>query len=212
MAELKIYRAIGTGYGDDAVTAAAFVRQLDAITDTRITLRINSGGGGVFEALAIYNALRRHRARIIVHIDGIAASSASVIAMAGAEIVIARNARMMVHDAWMTVAGNAAELAAEAERVDSISATIADIYAARAGGTADSWRAVMRSEAWYTAEQAVAAGLADRIEGASAVVAASVTDRVVLAASQFRPAPQTGRRAVQVAAARRRRTRRNPNH
>lgn len=216
VAELKVYGDIGSWYGARAVTADAFTAQLDEITDNRLTVRINSGGGDVFEALAIYNALARHPAYVTVQIDGLAASAASMIAMAADEIVMARNARIMVHDAWSCMAGNAAELTAEAERMDGLSDMIADIYTARAGGTAAGWRDVMRRETWYTAEQAVEAGLADQIEARSGVVAASVTGRPQ-AAAMFTPAaavaatPVTGRpanrRARAVAVARARRTR-----
>jgi hypothetical protein len=113
--------------------------------------------------VAIANVLRAHRARIVVRVDGWAASAGSVIAMAGDEIVMGLGSQMMIHDAWGFSQGNAAEMRKAAEMLDSTSNALASTYAARTGGTTADWRAVMEEESWYTAEEAVSAGLADRI-------------------------------------------------
>lgn len=207
--ELRIYGDIGDVY-DGGVTAAGVAAQLDAITADHLTVRINSGGGSAWDGIAIHNAIVRHPARTTVHIDGLAASAASLIAMAGDEILIASNGRIMIHDAALLTFGTADRLAADARQLDSLSATYADVYAARAGGTPAQWRDVMRRETWYTAEQALAAGLVDRIEGRATVPAASLTGRPNHAAAAA-AAGRARARAIEiaVAVARARRTRRS---
>ncbi|MCI0690299.1 MAG: Clp protease ClpP, partial [Sporichthyaceae bacterium] len=134
-----------------------------------IDLHINSPGGLVFDAVAIYSALRNHPATIDVSIDGLAASAASFVAMAGDSIAIQKPAKMMIHDAMGIVLGNAADMRIMAELLDELSDTIAQIYTDRAGGTVTAWRDAMRANggvgSWYSAQQAVAAGLADRVAG-----------------------------------------------
>lgn len=147
------------------VTAADFVAELAAITSPSIDLHINSGGGLVFDAVAIYAALRNHAARVDVSIDGLAASAASFVAMAGDSIVIEKPAKIMIHDASMIVWGNAADMTEAAALLDELSDTIAAIYADRAGGPVAQWRDAMRATTWYSAAAAVDAGLADRVAG-----------------------------------------------
>jgi hypothetical protein len=118
----------------------------------------------VFDGIAIANALRAHKGDVTTVVDGLAASIASVIAQAGRQRVMQANSMMMIHDAFGLCMGNAAEMAAMAETLGKVSDNIADVYASRSGrGTADSWRGEMRAERWYTADEAVAAGLADRV-------------------------------------------------
>jgi ATP-dependent protease ClpP protease subunit len=128
-------------------------------------LHINSGGGDVFDAVAIYSGLRNHKATVNVAVDGIAASAASFIAMAGDTVGIEKPARMMIHDASGLVIGNASDMRDMAELLDDVSDTIAEIYADRAGESTDTWRGRMKSETWYSAQQAVDAKLADSIIG-----------------------------------------------
>lgn len=142
-------------------TAERFVDELKAITAPKIRLHINSPGGEVFDALAIYNTLKAHSANVHVVIDGIAASAASFIAQAGDKITIGRNAMVMIHDAAGLTWGNATDMRSFADLLDTLSDNIADIYAYRAGGTVESWRERMRDESWYTGSEAVANGLAD---------------------------------------------------
>jgi len=127
----------------------------------------------VWEGLAIVNQLRRHPAPVTAVVDGIAASAASFIACGGADqVVMGRNAQMMIHDAWGLCVGNAGDMRGLAERLDKISDNIASIYADRAGGDAATWRAAMLEESWYNADEAVAAGLADTVEDATVQAAA----------------------------------------
>ena len=164
-AEVFIYGTIGDDWNEDGVTAASFVKGLRAITAPRIDLHLNSPGGLVFDGVAIYSALRNHPAAVTSFVDGVAASAASFVAMAGEEIVIEKPAKMMIHDANGLVLGNAADMREMADLLDDLSDTIAGIYADRAGKTVAHWRAAMRAQTWYGAAEAVAAGLADRVAG-----------------------------------------------
>lgn len=161
-AEVFIYDAIS----EWGVSAGDFVRDLRAITAPKIDLHLNSPGGLVFDGIAIYSALKNHPAAVTSYVDGIAASAASFVAMAGDEIVIEKPAKMMIHNANGVVLGEADDMREMADLLDELSDTIAQVYTDRAGGTVADWRAAMRKTTWYSAAQAVEAGLADRIAGA----------------------------------------------
>ncbi|MGW4525177.1 head maturation protease, ClpP-related [Amycolatopsis sp. NPDC004378] len=156
-AAIYIYEEIGYW----GVTAQDFVRDLMGLRVSNVIVHINSPGGDVFDGLAIFHALRDHPATIEVRIDGLAASAASFIAMAGDTVVCQRNAQMMIHDASGICIGNAADMQEMVDLLNRCSDNIADIYAARAGGTVAQWRALMQAETWYSGTEAVAAGLAD---------------------------------------------------
>lgn len=163
--ELFIYDTIGKDFFGEGVTADYVRRELDkAKKGEQITVRINSPGGDVWEGEAIYNMLTR-RGNIKVCIDALAASAASFIAMAGDEIEIAENARFMVHEAFTMGYGNKRELTKTVDRLKEIDDQIAAKYAARSGGKRDAatFLANMENETWFTAQEAVDAGLADRI-------------------------------------------------
>ena len=168
-----LYDAI-VGTQDEAdwwggVAADAFVKEIRASKASTIHLRVNSPGGDVFAARAMEQALRDSKARIVVHIDGVAASAASFLAMAADEIRIAPGAMMMIHQAWTLAFGNADDLISTAALLEKIDTTIADTYAKRAGKDAAEFADAMAAETWYTAQEAVDAGLADVIaEGAKA--------------------------------------------
>lgn len=159
-AEILIYGPIDDW---DGVSASAFVRELRAITASAIDLHINSPGGLVFDAIAIHAALKNHAATVDVYVDGLAASAASFVAMAGDTVTVEKPAKLMIHDANGLVLGNAADMRQMADLLDELSDTIAGIYADRAGGSVASWRDAMRAETWYSAADAVAAGLADKV-------------------------------------------------
>lgn len=159
--EILIYDVIGSYWMEtDAQSIATQIKSLD--TD-EIVVRINSPGGDAFDGIAIMNALRAHSATVTVRVDGLAASAASVIAMAGDEIVMGEGAQMMIHEAWLYTSGSADYLRSEADRLDKMTDSITSLYARRAGGEFDEWRALVAAETWFTAEEAVAAGLADRV-------------------------------------------------
>lgn len=173
-AEVYIYDEIG-GYG---ILAADFVRELQAIDEPQITVRISSPGGSVFEALAIYASLKNVEAKVTCIIDGLCASAATVVAMGGDVISTAPGSMWMVHEAWGTTFGNAKDMQQMADLLNKTSANMAEIYAARAGGKPEDWRATMKAETWYTAEEAVSAGLADGLTESSKDVAAKIPDKV----------------------------------
>lgn len=166
VATLRLYDPIDSWGGEWGVSAKEFARSLDALPDDtqQITLHINSPGGEVYEGIAILNALRNHKARVVAVVDGLAASAASFVAAGADEVVMGRNSQLMIHDAWGLVVGNAADMRDMAGRLDQISDNIASVYAAKAGGSVQDWRAAMLAETWYTDAEAVEAGLADRVE------------------------------------------------
>lgn len=161
-AELLIYDEIDSWFG---VAAEQLARDISALDDDReLTVRINSPGGNAYDGIAILNSLRGHPGKVTVVVDGIAASAASVIAMGGDELVMNRNSELMIHNGRAVVVGGAEDMVKMAERLEAVNANMASIYAEKAGGTDEEWRAVMAAETWYSAEEAVAAGLADRVE------------------------------------------------
>jgi ATP-dependent protease ClpP protease subunit len=159
-AEVLIYDEIGA-YG---VSAKGFLAELGALPDDApIDLRLNSPGGSVFDAVAIYNALSRHAGTITVWIDGIAASAASYIAMVGDEIVMPENAFLMIHDPSGVVMGTAADMRDMAGTLDKIAASMARGYAAKSGKPEDEIAALLSAETWFDAKDALDAGLATRM-------------------------------------------------
>jgi ATP-dependent protease ClpP protease subunit len=160
---VDVYDDIGEGgFFSEGLSAKNFAAQLRGVKGP-LEIHINSGGGDVFDGIAIGNALRKHKGMVTTVNDGVAASIASVILQAGQERVVEPGSMVMVHDAFGMCVGNAAEMAKMTEVLDKNSDNIATIYAERAGGTAADWRATMKDETWYTADEAVEAGLADRV-------------------------------------------------
>lgn len=146
------------------ISAQEFVRDLsDLGAVATLNVHISSPGGDVFDGVAIYRALKDHPATVNVTIDSMAASIASVIAMAGDRIVMAKHSMMMIHEPWAFVVGDADDMKAMANALDKMGNQIAGIYADRAGGTSDEWRARMRAETWMSDQEAVDLGLADEI-------------------------------------------------
>lgn len=161
MAEVFVYGDIGGWM--DGIGAEEFARELKALKVTDITARINSGGGSVFEGQAIYNSLVNHPARVNVVIDGIAASIASVIAMAGDNISITEGSHIMVHKPWSMAVGDANSMRKEAEVLDSLESGIIDIYAARTGKSREKLEKWVSEETWFKGAAAVDAGFADNV-------------------------------------------------
>ena len=202
-AVVRIYGDIGKSWwDDDATDAASLARDLEeAGSVSEIEVHLNSPGGVAFDGVAILNVLRDNPARVTVYVDGLAASAASIVAMAGDEIIMGRGAQLMIHDASIMTWGNAAQLRKDAGVLDTLSDSMAAVYADRAGGDAASWRTVMQDETWYTAQEAVDAGLADRVSSKdsadSDTANAAATLRASAVARAFRyqgraeaPAPQ----------------------
>lgn len=180
MSELLLFGEVGW-----EIKAQDVINHLAGLAGEDVSVRLNSGGGDVYEGIAVMNALRAHDGQVTVIIEGLAASAASVIACGGAgHVVIRPNAEVMIHEAWTWADGNAADLSKKVEDLNRASQNIAEVYAARAGGTSDEWRDRMRAETWYSAQEALDAGLVDEIRDARAAsesepVAASVAARMM---------------------------------
>ncbi|MGC4050973.1 MAG: Clp protease ClpP [Paludibaculum sp.] len=159
-ATIYLYDAIGAYWG---IGAKQFVDELNAITVPKIHLRINSPGGDVFEARAMSTAIRAHSAKVIAHVDGVAASCASWIALACAEVEIAQGAFFMVHNSWTWTIGNKADHEAAIKLLAKIDNSIARDYQEKTGKDTQQVQQWMDEETWFTADEALAAGFADRI-------------------------------------------------
>lgn len=161
-AELLIYGEIGESWWSESVSGAGVVRQLNEISASTINVRINSGGGSVSDGLAIYNALKRHKARKVVTIDGVAASIASLIAMAGDEVVMPSTSLLMIHAPWAYTGGNAVALREFADILDQHAAAMAGAYADKSGKKLEEINDLLTDgkDHWYTAAEAIEAGFA----------------------------------------------------
>jgi len=172
-ADVFLYGVVG-GYdweNDQALDGAGFVSQINALDVGTINFRINSPGGSVVEGHAIHNALVRHPARVITHIDALAASMASVIAMAGDEVHMADNATFMIHDPWTVVMGDSDDLRKFADVLDMIGEQIIAGYQRHTELSAEAIRAMMAAETWMDADTALAHGFVTHIDGAMQMAA-----------------------------------------
>lgn len=157
--EIRIYDVIGWPF----IEAAHVADQLDQVTTPNITVAINSPGGDVFDAVAIYNLLRQKDAKVTTRVDGIAASAASIIAQAGDRRVMVSGSQMMIHKAWTIAIGDSDEMAKVAEILAKQDSIIAGIYADRSEGEKDTFTDLMAEESWFDADETVAHGLADEV-------------------------------------------------
>lgn len=164
--ELWLYDVIDP-YADDywgGISASMVVAALQSFGNGPVLIHVNSPGGDVFEGLAMYSTIRQHAGDVTVRVEGLAASAASFVALAGNRVEIEPNAMVMIHDAWSFGIGNAAELHKQASVLDQTSANLASIYQSHSGqGDVASWRALMIEETWYAGQEAVDAGLADAV-------------------------------------------------
>jgi len=164
-AEIMIYDIIGWPFND----ASELVRTLNGIKAKTITVRINSPGGDVFDGTAIFNALQNHPAKIITRVEGVAASMASVLAMAGKETQAYGNTMMMIHDPWVLAVGNHYDLREIADLLEKIGGNLLDIYHTKSKVGKRELRQMMQDETWMTAKEAKEKGFVDTIlDGKSA--------------------------------------------
>lgn len=159
--EILIFDEIGF-FG---VTAKEFTEQLNVMDSDEINIRINSPGGSVFEGMAIFEAIKRHKSKTIIHIDGLAASIASVIALAGDEIVMSEGAFFMIHEVWSIVMGTSDDMRKEADTIDKIQDTVIGIYARNSDLNRSEVLDAVKEETWFNAEEALEAGFINRISG-----------------------------------------------
>lgn len=187
-AEILIYGDIGMSWWDESITAADFVKELNEVDAEQITVRINSVGGSVPDGLAIFNAMRRHKAEITTVVDGMAFSIASLIAMAGDKVHMAANAMLMIHAPWTYAAGNSAELRDLADQLDTWAAAMATSYAAKTGDK-PAMLALLTdgTDHYYTAEEALADKFIDAISDDVPVTAMASAAREV--GTRFRDPP-----------------------
>lgn len=163
-ADIYIYEQIGENWWTgEGVTAKAFVKDLKALGNADINLHINSGGGSVFDASAIYTALKAHKGNVTSYIDGIAASAASWIALAANQVVMADNALFMIHNPFGGAQGNAQDMRDMADILDKIRDTMVTIYMTKTNLTESQLLAALDAETWYSASEAKDAGFVDVI-------------------------------------------------
>jgi ATP-dependent protease ClpP protease subunit len=183
----KFYALEQTGNNETTVTlydeigafgagSKEFLADLGKLSGQHIHLRINSPGGSVIEGTAIYNALRRHEGGLTVHIDAMAASMASVIAMAGAPVYMADNALLMIHNPWTVSMGESKDLRKEADLLDKLKVNLRNAYVRKTGINAEEIGAMMDAETWLDAVEAVALGFADAIEEGVAAAATATPE------------------------------------
>ncbi|MBP3038070.1 Clp protease ClpP [Bacillaceae bacterium Marseille-Q3522] len=162
------------------VSGTTFKDDLDALGDVSlINLYINSPGGSVFEGIAIHNMLKRHNAKINVHVDALAASIASVIAMAGDAIYMPKNSMLMIHNPWTFAIGNAIQLRKQADDLDRIGNSSKQSYLQKAGEklTEEKLQELLDAETWLSADEAFEIGLCDVVEEANQM-AASISNEL----------------------------------
>ncbi len=166
-AELLLYGVIGDDGFWDEVTSKQFAEELKAVEDAvKINVRINSPGGDVFAGQAIYSMLKRCKSEVIVYIDGLAASIASIVAMAGDKIIMPKNAMMMIHKPWTYTAGNANDMREQADTLDKVEESLVAVYVDKTGLDAEEIKTLLADETWLTASDALEKGFIDEIEEA----------------------------------------------
>ena len=203
-AEISIYEEIGMG----GVTPAAFISELAALKSLPITVRINSLGGSVFDGLAIYNLLRDHVGGVTIKIDGVAASMASVVAMAGTRVIMSESALMMIHNPNSEVAGEASDLRNMAGVLDQVKNSLVAAYQRKTNLPPNRLAAMMDAETWMSAADALELGFIDAIEKSALVAAKFDTARMPNLPAKFKnlmsqpttPATPTNATAEEVAA------------
>lgn len=158
--DVYVYDSIGGWFG---MFADEFIEAIGQIKTPKMNIRLNSPGGSVFEGIAIANAIRNHPANVTVYVDSLAASIASVIALAGDRVVMMPQSQFMVHNASGAAYGDATEMTKMADLLDKQSRNIAEAYAQHTGRPVAEWQQYMAAETWFTAEEAVAVGLADEV-------------------------------------------------
>lgn len=164
-----VYDVIDSYWG---ASAKALVEALASLAGKPVALHINSPGGDVFEARAMVSALRAHGDAVTTYIDGLAASAATYLALAGDQVHITDGGMFMVHNSWTLAWGNKTELRSTADLLDKIDGTIAADYMRKTGAAADQVASWMDAETWFTAQEALDAGFVDQVDGAADAPAA----------------------------------------
>lgn len=166
---ISVFDVIGSDYWGDGVTASRIAGALRSMNGADVTVNINSPGGDMFEGLAIYNLLREYEGKVTVKVLGLAASAASIIAMAGDDIQIGRGAFLMIHNCWVYAMGNRHDLEQIAADMAPFDKAMGDIYSYRSGLSADDVAQMMDSETYIGGSDAVDKGFADRLLSADEI-------------------------------------------
>lgn len=166
---ISVFDVIGADWYGEGVTASRIAGALRAIGGADVTVNINSPGGDMFEGLAIYNLLREYEGKVTVKVLGLAASAASIIAMAGDEVQIGRGAFLMIHNCWVYAMGNRHDLAQIAADMEPFDKAMNDIYGAKTGLNAETIEAMMNAETYIGGSDAVEKGFADRLLSADEI-------------------------------------------
>ena len=166
---ISVFDVIGADYWGEGVTASRIAAALRSLGGADVTVNINSPGGDMFEGLAIYNLLREYEGKVTVKVLGLAASAASIIAMAGDDVQIGRGAFLMIHNCWVYAMGNRHDLAQIAADMEPFDQAMSDIYQARSGLDADTVDRMMDGETYIGGSDAVAKGFADSLLSADEI-------------------------------------------
>ena len=159
---IQMYGEIGS-YIEDGISDRDLIDILGQMDGQDITISLKSDGGDVFEGLSIYNQLAHYQGKVTIVVDALAASIASVIAMAADDIAIHENSMLMIHNPWTVALGDAKEFRGVADLLDRVAADIAGIYSRRSGRNDQHFLEVMESDTYYSAQEALESGLVDRI-------------------------------------------------
>ncbi len=189
--EIWIYEQIGEDFwSGGGITAKSFQKELAAIKSPQIDLHINSPGGEVFDGITIYNLIKQHPANVTTYIDGLAASIASVVAMAGDEIYMAENALFMIHNPWGMAMGDSTEMRKTADLLDKIKGSIILAYNSKSGLKEEEIQDLMSAESWMSSQEAMDYGFVDNVTE-SMDLAACAKFVPIMQKAKFKHIPET---------------------
>lgn len=190
--ELVFYGPVGASFWEDSITAKSVSSALKDMGEVdEIEIRINSVGGDVFEGVAIYNRLAQHKAKKVVYVDALAASIASIIAMAGDEILVGDGAEIMVHKPWTIAAGDSSDFLNVVDRLDDVEENLVTIYSKRTGLGRSEIKEMLAKETWLDADTAIEEGFATaKAELPDYQIAASMVKPDIEKASWINKAPK----------------------
>ncbi|MDA2567517.1 Clp protease ClpP [Bacillus cereus] len=160
---ITIYGDIGESWWGESTSASDIEKSLKNMTTDTIYVRLNSGGGDAFDGIAIYNQLKNHAAKVIIYVDGLAASAASLIAMAADELIMNTGSMLMIHEASTFAWGTKTDIQKTLNALEGIDKSIADIYMTRFQGERSEIETMIQNETWFSSNEAVDVGLADRV-------------------------------------------------
>lgn len=165
--EITIYGDIGESWWGESISANDIKEALASVTTDTIVVRLNSPGGDAFDGITIYNQLKNHNAKVTIYVDGLAASAASIIAMAADELIMNTGSMLMIHEASTFTWGTKADIKKTLNALEGIDKSLADIYMTRYQGERSEIDTMIQNETWFTSNEAVEIGLADKVNEVS---------------------------------------------